>query len=107
MTTSTTRPERVTFSLNRFRQRCPIIAIDISAVPDGFIYDTVEVAPERFNYEGVVDAIVSHKFPNDKMQAVINNYLLDSTDDQAIREFRDMQYWRAEAKNIAREIFPE
>lgn len=54
-----------------------------------------------------MDAIVSHKFPNDRMQAVINNYLLDTTDDQAVREFREMQFWRTEAKAIAREIFPE
>ena len=107
MTTSTTRPERVSYSLNRFRQRVPTVAIDIAAVPEGFIYDTVPIAPERFNYEGVVDAIVSHKFPNDRMQAVINNYLLDTTDDQAVREFREMQFWRTEAKAIAREIFPE
>lgn len=71
------------------------------------MYDTVEVAPERFNYDGVVDAIVSHKFPSDKMQAVINNYLLDMQDSSAVSEFQAMQVWRQSAKAVAREIFPD
>ncbi len=107
MTTSNSKPERVTVSYNRFRQKVRSIAIDITVVPDGYVYDTVPVPPERYNYEGVVDALVSHKFPTDKMQAIINNYLLDVQDEKALREFREMQLWRSEAKQIAREIFPE
>ena len=38
------------------------------------------------------------------MQAIINNYLLDPNDDSIKQEFIEMQNWRAESKQIAKEI---
>ena len=49
------------------------------------------------------DALIQYKYPIDKMQAVINNYLLDPNDDYAIDEGSAMQAWRKEAKEIAKE----
>lgn len=79
--------------------------INIDIVQDGEMYkwEQVNVPIEKWNYSGVVDALISHKYPIDKMQAVINNYLLDSEDDYAINEFSKMQSWRKEAKEIAKE----
>lgn len=52
----------------------------------------------------IVDAIVTAQYPEDRMQAVINNYLLDQEDADAVQEFNDMQAWRAHAKAIATQV---
>jgi hypothetical protein len=79
------------------------INFDIKEVEEGFEWESVEMPQTKWNYSGVVDALVQHKYPIDKMQAVINNYLLDSEDAYAIDEFNKMQTWRKEAKEIAKE----
>lgn len=66
-------------------------------------YETITMSYDKWNYAGVVDALVQYKYPIDKMQAVINNYLLDPEDAYAIDEFNKMQAWRKEAKEIAKE----
>ena len=79
--------------------------INIDVIQEGEMYkwEQVSVPYDKWNYSGVVDALVSHKYPIDKMQAVINNYLLDSNDEYAVSEFHKMQEWRKEAKEIAKE----
>lgn len=50
----------------------------------------------------IVDAIVTAAYPQDKMQAIINNHLLDGGDDaEHEREFKEMQEWRKHAKEVA------
>lgn len=82
-----------------------IVSLHINPVFDGdmYAYDTIQIENSKFNYSGVVDALVQYKYPIDKMQAVINNYLLDPEDAYAIDEFNKMQAWRKEAKEIAKE----
>lgn len=79
------------------------INFDIREVDEGFEWESVEMPQTKWDYSGVVDALVSHKYPIDKMQAVINNYLLDPEDAYSIDEFNKMQAWRKEAKEIAKE----
>lgn len=79
------------------------INIDIVQDREMYKWEQVSVPSEKWNYSGVVDALIQYKYPIDKMQAVINNYLLDATDDYAIDEFNKMQEWRKEAKEIAKE----
>ena len=80
--------------------------INIDVIKDGemFKWEQVSVSYDKWDYSGVVDALISHKYPIDKMQAVINNYLLDPNDEYAISEFNAMQAWRKEAKEIAKEV---
>jgi hypothetical protein len=80
------------------------INFDIREVESGFEWESVEMPQTKWDYAGVVDALIQYKYPIDKMQAVINNYLLDATDDYAIDEFNKMQAWRKEAKEIAKEV---
>ena len=79
--------------------------INIDVIQEGEMYKwgQVSVPYDKWNYSGVVDALVQFKYPIDKMQAVINNYLLDPNDAYAIDEFDKMQAWRKEAKEIAKE----
>ena len=80
-------------------------AINVDVVENNgvYVYEQVEIPAGKFDYSGVVDALVQYKYPIDKMQAVINNYLLDPEDAYAIDEFNKMQAWRKEAKEIAKE----
>ena len=79
--------------------------INIDVVQEGEMYkwEQVSVPYDKWNYSGVVDALVSHKYPIDKMQAVINNYLLEPENPEYIIAFNEMQSWRKEAKDIAKE----
>lgn len=79
------------------------INFDIKEVDEGFEWESVDMPQTKWDYSGVVDALVSHKYPNDKMQAVINNYLLEPENEEYIRVFNEMQAWRKEAKEIAKE----
>lgn len=83
------------------------INIDIEQSNEMFDYQSIKVEYGKWNYSGVVDALVQYKYPTDKMQAVINNYLLDPEDVYAVDEFNKMQEWRKEAKEIAKEIAKE
>lgn len=73
------------------------------------VYEAYVVRVEQpLGYDKVVNAIVSAAYPSDKMQAIINNHLLDSEDDDDYEahteEFEAMQQWRKHAKEVAREV---
>ena len=99
---SNVRPELVDKYILYATQRYAI-NVDIVEKDGVFVYEQVEISAGKWNYSGVVDALVQYKYPIDKMQAVINNYLLDPNDEYAISEFNAMQAWRKEAKEIAKE----
>ena len=63
----------------------------------------------------VIDAIVSAAYPSDKMQAIINNHLvnlatladggkLDEDELAHEEEYKAMQEWRKKAKSVASEV---
>lgn len=69
-----------------------------------YCYEQVKIPMGRWNYENAVDALITHKYPNDKMQAVINNYLLDPTDTEALTDFTEMQEYRKYCKELAKKL---
>lgn len=73
-------------------------------VPDGMCtMENVDVFGTR-TYDGIVNAIVCDHYPADKMQAIINNHLLESESQEHEAEFAEMQAWRAKAKSVAKEV---
>ena len=52
----------------------------------------------------VIDAIITAEYPNDRMQAVVNNYLATPKDAERKAEFEAMQEWRAHSKDVADEV---
>lgn len=73
-------------------------------VPDGMCtMENVDVFGTR-TYDGIVNAIVCDHYPADKMQAIINNHLLESESKEHQAEFAEMQAWRVKAKRVAKEI---
>lgn len=89
-----------TLAYNRYRQR--VITVNVVVKED----DTrsIALAPGRLQYDDIVDTIISSVYPNSKMQAVINNYLLDPENPSTLAEFNEMQDFRKKAKTIAKEI---
>lgn len=79
------------------------INLNIEFQDGWYIYDQIKIEYDKWNYYGIVDALITFKYPIDKMQATINNYLLDPNDAYAIEEFNKMQEWRKEAKEIAKQ----
>lgn len=79
------------------------INIDIMQEGEMYKWEQVNVPIEKWGYSGIVDALVQYKYPIDKMQAVINNYLLEPENEEFVTAFNEMQAWRKEAKEIAKE----
>lgn len=72
---------------------------------DGYTirYQSVTLEPGVWGYGPIVNAIVCERYPADRMQAVINNYLDDPENGEAKAEMHEMQAWRVFAKNVAKE----
>lgn len=79
--------------------------INIDVVFDGELWswEEIHIPDGHFEYASIVDALVQYKYPIDKMQAVINNYLLEPNNAEYIIAFNEMQAWRKEAKEIAKQ----
>jgi hypothetical protein len=99
---SETRPELVEVYII-YATRRYFVNIDLEKIDNMYRWEQVEIPAGKFDYSGVVDALVQYKYPIDKMQAVINNYLLDPEDEAVVKEFNNMQMWRKEAKKIAKQ----
>lgn len=72
--------------------------------PGKFTWREFSVPYTKFNYGGIVSALIGLKYSPDAMTAIINNYLLDSDDVIAKEEFTAMQEYRKEVKEIAHSI---
>ena len=49
----------------------------------------------------VANLLIRLRYPQDEMEAIINNYLEDPTDEVSIADLHEMQSWRRQAKLIA------
>ena len=56
------------------------------------------------SYEEIVSALIREKYQQDNVEAIINNYLLDSNNDGYKKDFDELQAYRIECKTKAREI---
>lgn len=90
-------------------------------------YYATDVLIGKWNYNGVVEAIIRDKYSQSEMEAITNNmaaitavfmqtlvsegiiaatkYLKDSIDDDNTARFKEMQEWRKMAKDTAKNIF--
>ncbi len=85
-------------------QNIRTVNVDASVIAEGWEWISVTLPPAVWDYSAIVDALVTENYPTDKMQAVVNNYLLDPNDEDVVAEFNEMQEWRKHAKAIAKEL---
>lgn len=67
-------------------------------------YQTYTLEPAVLDYDSIVNTIISKEYPSDKIQAIINNYLLDTSNEDTTKEFNDMQAFRKKAKDWAKDL---
>ena len=92
-------------------------------------YYSVEVPMGQWTRDGIINAIIRDKYRIDEMEAITNNmaaitavfmqtlvtdgivaatkYLKESVNDDNTKRFKEMQEWRAMAKEVARSIIKE
>ena len=68
-----------------------------------YVYEAIRT-PLLYTYDLLVSTIIKEKYPDDKMQAIINNHLLNDGDEEHEKVFNEMQQWRKHAKKIAKDI---
>ena len=59
-----------------------------------------------YTYSSLVSAIIVDKYPQDVMQAIINNHLLGD-DEEHEAEYIEMQEWRSLAKRVAKQVIEQ
>lgn len=55
-------------------------------------------------YNTIIEKHIRSKYSASDIEAIVNNYLLDNTNEDYIKEFNKMQEWRKEAKRIANKV---
>ena len=99
------KPDSVVMKL-RLGQRQYTVNFNVESVESSgteykYRWQSVTLEPGVWEYGPLVSAIISERYPEDAMQAVVNNYLLEPRTDEAVAEFNAMQSWRAFAKDVA------
>ena len=83
------------------------------------VYDGYSIRiSQPLSRDKIVDAIITGRYPTDKMQALINNHFatiakiadgkpLDADDEEHEAEYNAMQEWRTKAKELAKQVLAE
>lgn len=61
-------------------------------------YESVFIPAGLFTYPDIVTLIIRERYSADQMEAIINNYLADQSDNA---DMTAMQTWRQHAKEVA------
>lgn len=52
----------------------------------------------------IINNIIRERYSVSRVEAIVNNYLLDMSNEEYVKEFNELQEWRKEAKSIARKV---
>jgi hypothetical protein len=96
------RPEHVTYGVTGLKKFF-VINTNITEVSDMYEWDSIITSPGDMVYGEIVSGFIRLKYSDDEMIAIINNYLNDMSDEERAAEFREMQAWRSESKENAKE----
>ena len=66
--------------------------------------DKISIICDTYNVSDLISAFIREKYSVSQVEAIVNNYLLDNTNEEYLKEFNDMQEWRKQAKSIAKKI---
>lgn len=97
-----TRKASATVSFRKERAQ-RIYTVTVPLDDTGSETASADLTPGVLDRNEIVSAIIRMKYSADSMEAIINNRLLDSLDEDAEQEFLEMQAWRARAKELADE----
>lgn len=86
-----------------FGQKTRTINYEIEEVECGYEFYSIALPPAVWDYGIIVDLIIKEHYPNGQMEAILNNYLLDPSDEQSKAKFNEMQEYRNYAKELAKQ----
>lgn len=66
--------------------------------------DKVSIICDTYNVSDLISAFIRERYSVSQVEAIVNNYLLDMSNEEYLKEFNDMQEWRKQAKSIAKKI---
>lgn len=69
------------------------------------VYTWLELKVRTYTYESLVSTIIGLKYTNDEITAIINNYLLEQTNEKYKDEFNELQLWRIQVKDWVKKHF--
>ncbi len=84
-------------------QNVMTVNVGVTEVEGGYEWDSVTLPNGRWGYSLIVNALVSGRYPNDKMQAILNNCISNLFDAGNLSEYKALQEWRKKAKQYAHE----
>lgn len=71
-----------------------------TCLAEGLKDDNGNLQPD---YGLFVSALIRSSYSQDQVEAITQNYLANSKDADAVQAFNDLQAWRAQAKQIAKD----
>lgn len=89
---------------NKMYVQVPVCTKQIDGVYHFMLFNMLA---SNYNYGDLVNTFITMIYSNQEMTAIINNYLLDPTDEVALNEFNEMQNVRKEAKELAKYLLSE
>ena len=66
--------------------------------------DTFGIILNDCKVPNIIDTIIRERYSASQVEAIVNNYLSDTTNEEYLKEFNDMQEWRKQAKSIAKKV---
>lgn len=72
-----------------------------------YVWDSIVFAPGEHEYDVIVYALIRYKYPQSKMESIVNNYLADPDNEKYASVFKEMQTYRAESKSLANAIISD
>lgn len=66
--------------------------------------DKVSIICDTYNVSDLISAFIRERYSVSQVEAIVNNYLSDMSNEEYLKEFNDMQEWRKQAKSIAKKI---
>ena len=71
-----------------------------TCLAEGLKDDNGNLQPD---YGLFVSALIRSSYSQDQVEAITQNYLANSKDADAVQDFNDLQAWRAQSKQIAKD----
>jgi hypothetical protein len=81
------------------------IPYDIKSNDGVYSWKYIEIPPEQFNYNGLIECLIACKYTLRDTIAIMLNYLSDSNNKKYKEELDELQAWRKYAKDYAKEYF--
>ena len=107
-----TKPQQIRYKI-RLGLREYTIAFDIQELEDEqentqkYNWKEATFSLGTPSYSDLVAAIIKGRYDDNNMAALINNHLLNDGDEEHEAEWKSMQEWRVEAKQLAKTILDE